>query len=234
MKSQPKAEEHAHCASIQPSDRVVDAEISDPSATIETTIQQTMFPQTLPSSAANATCAKMADLPKSPLILPPGINPYYQDESCAIILGDCREVLPQLERGDGIVTDPPYGLGFQYASYNDTREGWFALMDSVVPLLRASAGFVVMPSCGIDRLCWWYAHWPPDWLIAWFKGSPGHQSPIGFNDWEAHVVWGKPYSRDVHDHFQTPCGFDYPDHPCPKPIEWANWLVKRTVPLEGL
>lgn len=28
-----------------------------------------------------------------------------------LILGDCREVLPTLQRVDAVVTDPPYGLG---------------------------------------------------------------------------------------------------------------------------
>ena len=31
----------------------------------------------------------------------------------------------------------------------------------------------------------------------------------------------------MHDHFSTRCGFDENGHPCPKPIEWAKWLVSR-------
>lgn len=162
------------------------------------------------------------------------LRPYYEEDGIVIYHGDCREILPTLPKVDAIVTDPPYGLDFSYASYNDSRLNWFDLMNDVVPMMRSLAPFVVMPSCGIDRLGWWYQHWPPDWIIAWFKGSPGHQSPIGFNDWEAHLVWGKPHKREVHDHFQTPCGFDDPRHPCPKPIEYANWLVKRAAPEYGL
>lgn len=30
-----------------------------------------------------------------------------------LILGDCREVLPTLPRVDAVVTDPPFGMGFQ-------------------------------------------------------------------------------------------------------------------------
>ena len=32
---------------------------------------------------------------------------------CRLILGDCRDVLPTLERVDAVVTDPPYGMSFQ-------------------------------------------------------------------------------------------------------------------------
>lgn len=36
------------------------------------------------------------------------MKPYYQDESCTIYHGDCREVLPTLPKVDLVLTDPPY------------------------------------------------------------------------------------------------------------------------------
>lgn len=41
------------------------------------------------------------------------MKPYYQDESTCIILGDCRDVLPTLGPVDLLLTDPPYGVGYQ-------------------------------------------------------------------------------------------------------------------------
>lgn len=38
-----------------------------------------------------------------------------------LILGDCREVLPTLDRADAVVTDPPYGIG-ESAGKNKSRE----------------------------------------------------------------------------------------------------------------
>lgn len=35
-------------------------------------------------------------------------KPYYQDGACTIYHGDCREILPQLEPVDLVLTDPPY------------------------------------------------------------------------------------------------------------------------------
>lgn len=145
---------------------------------------------------------------------------------CRLIRGDCLEVLPTLGEVDCVVTDPPYGIGYDYATHDDSESGWFRLMDSVIPTLKAMARFVVMPSCKMSRLGWWYANHDPTWLIAWYKGSPGHNATIGFNDWEPLLTWGRPPVA-MHDHFQTKCGFDDNGHPCPKPIEWARWLCER-------
>ncbi len=159
------------------------------------------------------------------------MRPYYEQDGIVIYHGDCRDILPDLS-ADAIVTDPPYGIDFGYASHDDNREDWHKLMADVVPLMVKAARFVVMPSGGIDRMWWWYANYRPDWVIAWYKGSPGHLSKIGFNAWESHIVWGRPY-RQMHDYFQTPCGFDDNGHPCPKPEPWALWLVERAVPPGG-
>ena len=154
--------------------------------------------------------------------------------SYELFCGDCLKVLPTLDAGsmDAVITDPPYGIDLRYASYSDTETAWYSLINSVMPELRRVAKVVVMPSCAIKRLPWWYANHAPDWVIAWYKGSPGHVSMIGFNDWEPHLIWGKP-QHPMHDFFQTRCGFDDNGHPCPKPIEWARWLVTRIVPCGG-
>lgn len=60
------------------------------------------------------------------------IEPYYADESCTLYLGDCRDVLPQLDLGhvETVITDPPYGeTSLRWDRWPD---GWVqALPDSV-------------------------------------------------------------------------------------------------------
>ena len=38
------------------------------------------------------------------------MTPYYDDGSCVIYHGDCREVLSSLPVADLVLTDPPYGI----------------------------------------------------------------------------------------------------------------------------
>jgi len=152
--------------------------------------------------------------------------------NATLYLGDCREILPTLPKVDAVITDPPYGIGFKYESHDDAPELWFGLMNKVIPLCKAIAPFVIMPSCQIKRLAWWYANHQPEWLVAWHKGSPGHVSTIGFNDWEPHVCWGRP-NRPMHDYFSTPLVIDDNGHPCVKPVRYSIWLVERCAPEGG-
>jgi site-specific DNA-methyltransferase (adenine-specific) len=44
------------------------------------------------------------------------LKPYYQDESCTIYHGDCREVVAVLSAVDLVLTDPPYGISYSPGS----------------------------------------------------------------------------------------------------------------------
>lgn len=46
------------------------------------------------------------------------MKPYYEDKHCTIYHGDCREILPTLEPVDLVLTDPPYGIGYNAQRLN--------------------------------------------------------------------------------------------------------------------
>ena len=48
------------------------------------------------------------------------MKPYFEDEAVTIYHGDCREMLPDIGEVDLVLTDPPYGIGYQSAR----RIGW--------------------------------------------------------------------------------------------------------------
>ena len=147
-----------------------------------------------------------------------------------IVHGDCYDYLTGLDNKsiDLCLTDTPYGVGIKYDSYVDTEKNWYALINRVLPEMLRVSKMVIMPSCQIKRMKWIYANFPPDWLICWYKGSPGHAAYIGFNDWEPHLVYGRRVNNlYMHDYFATrssPRSGEF-GHPCPKPIEWSNWLI---------
>lgn len=56
-----------------------------------------------------------------------GVTPYYKNQWCAVLHGDCREIMPKMkpEIFDCLVTDPPYGVGFVS---NNRKESWGAIV----------------------------------------------------------------------------------------------------------
>ena len=78
------------------------------------------------------------------------MKPYYEDSAVTIYHGDCREILPEL-KADLVLTDPPYGLGFPYLSYQDSPEALVELIKSAFPMFLLCAPLVAI-SCGIQNL----------------------------------------------------------------------------------
>lgn len=46
------------------------------------------------------------------------MKPYYEHAGITIYHGDCREILPSLDRNVAIICDPPYGIGFVHGAEN--------------------------------------------------------------------------------------------------------------------
>ena len=145
-----------------------------------------------------------------------------------IIQGDCLKVMRDFpdKSIDMVLTDPPYGVNLEYDIYKDTEENWYDLMKKVMPEFLRIGKMIILPSCQIKRLKWIYDNFPPDWLICWYKGSVGCAGFLGFNDWEPHLVYGKN-NTNMHDYFKATPESHKNGHPCPKPLEWAMWLISR-------
>lgn len=56
------------------------------------------------------------------------MQPYYQDDYATIYHGDCRWILPQIEKVDLVLTDPPYGVT---QNKWDVTDAVFDVFDSV-------------------------------------------------------------------------------------------------------
>jgi site-specific DNA-methyltransferase (adenine-specific) len=143
--------------------------------------------------------------------------PYYSEDGITIYHGDCRDVLPSLSGFDVALTDPPYNVGLDYRSHNDSMcnyEEWcFAWFD----LLMFSAGLIALTPGMVNQSMWHKKN--PLWVMAWMKPNQCSPSRLrGFNVWEPVFIYGKPVKAVGQDGFVMSIGqqSDVGDHPCPK------------------
>ena len=157
------------------------------------------------------------------------MKPYYSEDGITIYHGDCREVLPGLERADVILTDPPYGVNFGYsAEYDDGQRNYAAFIGGCFELMRRSADRVLL-TVGMRNL-WLYP--PAEWVLCWAKPGSVRRSDLGgFKEWEPVFVYGKP--KIWNDFKLLPDCVNHASdeaagHPCPKPLALYEWLSEQS------
>jgi DNA modification methylase len=165
--------------------------------------------------------------------------PYYDDGTCVIYHGDCREVLSSL-RADVVLTDLPYGIGVNYGeSFTDDSASLDALVTEALPLMRQSAPVVAL-TCGVNNL-WRYPE--PTWVLCWYQSNAcTAYGKWGFSQWQPILAYGPdPYLRRRRgcrpDAIVTAAPSTGADkrlgHPCPKPIESWRKVLHRVSPDES-
>ena len=160
--------------------------------------------------------------------------PYYSDDYVVIYHGDCREILPEIERVDLVLTDPPYGNKTDYASFNDSAENTHRLIAEVLPLVLGKAERVALTP-GVANM-WRYPE--PTWTLAWVTPAGAGSGPWGFCCWQPILVYGKdPYLQlgmgrrpDYIEHTETA---EKNGHPCPKPLGLWKKVMNRVQPKAG-
>lgn len=87
---------------------------------------------------------------------------------CRLILGDCREVLPSIDRSWGaVVTDPPYGIGFRH--YSTHKDDPSAYADLLRPLRGRAVALLQYPEEMMRLVV--PVLGPPDDVLAWVYPS---------------------------------------------------------------
>ena len=155
-------------------------------------------------------------------------QPYYQDDAVVIYHADCRAILPELGPVDAVVTDPPYGIGCDYASYDDSAANLDALLVDAIPLFMHAASVIALTP-GVANV---HRYPAPKWILAWFWSGGGGSGPWGFSQWQPVLVYGPdPYLKNGlgrrPDAINVQATPDSVDHPCPKPNAVMRWLVDR-------
>jgi DNA modification methylase len=159
------------------------------------------------------------------------VTPYYDQGGITIYHGDCREVLPTIAGSELILTDPPYNLGRTYGSgTNDEQSAAeFGLWvdEWMSDVLRIGGTVLLTP--GIANLAL-YLRYAPKWILAWHKPFGVSHTPIGFNNWEPVLMWGKWWRKHYGDYICAPLVLGDKGlglHDCPKPLNLMRTLVER-------
>lgn len=152
-----------------------------------------------------------------------------------LILGDCIETMRGMNDKShvAIITDPPYGNGTKYNSFDDTPENVRTLVDAFMPdALRVAQRVFI--TCGVANI---YKYPEPDWVLSWFTPAGIGSSRWGFACWQPILAYGKdPYLTASMgrrpDSINLTESSRKTNHPCPKPLGFMKWLVQRTT-LDG-
>ena len=168
-----------------------------------------------------------------------------------LLLGDCLAIMPGLGRFDAVVTDPPYGVNLTAkvtkhskitASHNyaDTPEHVLPMVTEAIRLAMTLAPCVLVTPG--NRLLQDYPKATSIGTI--FAANGAGRDSWGFTGNNPILYFGAcPYLRkglgsrpnsfySAHPGMHV-TGENNTDHPCPKPIAWMEWLVRRASPFEG-
>lgn len=149
---------------------------------------------------------------------------------------DCFDVLLTLGHVDATVTDPPYGIGYKYRSYDDAPDKYLAFMRKLVPQLvrvtRNGPCFVWQSQLKADQ---WHRYFPRGWrLVAACKIYPQQPGKRHCYGWDPVIFWSgrsrlhEELPRDWHVADLRPWDGYRSDNPvpCPRPLEQVQYICQ--------
>jgi site-specific DNA-methyltransferase (adenine-specific) len=126
------------------------------------------------------------------------VKPYWSDETCALYLGDCHEVLPTLGvTADCIVADPPYGE--TSLPWDRWPAGWLDVAASVTSSLWCFGSLRMFLEHGAE-----FGGWKLSQDVIWRKPTATNMATDRFkrvHELAAH--WYRGNWRDVHHDVPT-------------------------------
>jgi len=161
---------------------------------------------------------------------------YPDDFINKIICGDCLEVMKEMPDNsvDLVLTDLPYGIGYDYDLYEDTPDNLQNLIDKVMPeLFRISKVILLTPGPTNS-----FRYPEPRWTLGWVYKGGSNTGYWGFNCFQPILAYGKdPYlvqgkgrQQDVIFDNIPPERWLKEYHSCSKPITfWRKLLLRGSV-----
>lgn len=145
---------------------------------------------------------------------------------------DCMEYMATLpdDYFDITITDPPYGVGVKYNSYDDNSDKTKEFIKQFMPeILRVSKRTVL--TSGVKLI---YEYPKPDWVGSWFTPAGIGVGSHGFCCWQPILIYGKDLNSrkgSLPDSFEWTGGTDKDAqfHPVPKPLRLWKKIFKRWI-----
>lgn len=157
------------------------------------------------------------------------MQPYYRDDHVTLYHGDCREILPTLERADLVLTDPPYGLGDKWAGGGGTsRSSWRFNPSEAMSWDGATVDDAVLalPDFGDHVVVWggnYYALPPSRCWLLWDKKQNDKwttgQAEMAWTNLDRPVRMFRMSQVEAHSEMGHKC------HPTQKPLSLMSWCI---------
>ena len=167
--------------------------------------------------------------------------------NCTLYLGDCLEVLGAIGPVDAVVTDPPFGVGFKYASHDDRPEayegGYSAWLWKILEQAEGlcSPGSPIFVWQASPQMREFSTRFPREWRIFCAAKNFVQMRPTAMQwSYDPIIVWWtpgeKPWSagsatRDFHiantaPVVATPENIEK-GHPCPRPLDQVRHIIEQ-------
>ena len=160
-----------------------------------------------------------------------------------IVCGDCLDILKDFPDGcvDLVLTDPPYGVNLgnhiaakenrtrwlakqAYDIFDDTYENWLKVVPKTIKeSLRITERTIVFVA---GTMAWDLPR--PDAVGGIYLPAACGRNCWGFASLSHCLFYGKAPDLNLgskHIAISSTATADKNSHPCPKPIEWMEWLV---------
>jgi len=137
---------------------------------------------------------------------------------CQLYLGDCRDILPTLQKVDAVITDPPYGIGIASNPVRQMHEkmDWDASPPDDA-LIAAAVG------AGGTAIVWggnYFGLPPSQGFLIWDK-----QQPYDFSLAMCEMAWTNKQSP-AKIHRQSVLSYRK-THPTEKPVDLMRWCIEQ-------
>ena len=160
-----------------------------------------------------------------------GVRPYYSDDSCLIIHGDCREILPLLEPNsiDLVLTDPPYGLGDKWAGGGGehTKSSWrFDPSEAQSWDASTAEGVENIPAMATHTVIWGGNYYPLPPSRCWFLWDKKQNDQ--WTTAQAEMAWtnvDRPVRIFRMSQVVAHTEMGHKAHPTQKPISLMRWCI---------